>query len=187
MAINVREEDIEDIKERLKQMQTPLNKINYLESALKISGFDFETKRFLWKTLSELYEERKMFERAAKAMSNKAGIEIIYTHKVESHLSAAELYARAGRVEDADEMFTRAGRDANIEQKARIKLTQKNIYMTMARELEKKGKRATAAKFYERVIKMNLEGIEKEEIKTKLILTYKALGMFREAKLIEGL
>jgi len=187
MAVQIREEDIEDIKERLKTMNTTLNKIDYLESALKAPGFNFETKRFLWQTLSELYEERKMFERAAKAMANKAAVEITSRDKIESYLSAAELYSKAGRVEDADEMFVRAGRDVEFEQRQKIILAKKNIYMTMAKDLEKKGKRASAAKFYERLIKMKLEDVEKKEIKEKLTTTYKALGLFRDLKLLEGL
>ena len=55
--------------DKLKEMNTALNKINYLESALKEAGFSFEVKRFLWKELSDLYAERKMFERAARAMA----------------------------------------------------------------------------------------------------------------------
>ena len=128
-----------------------------------------------------------MFERAAKAMANKAGIEVSFRDKIDSYVTAAELYSRVGKVDDADDMFVQAGRDANSEQKMKIKLARKNIYLISARELERKGKKASAAKFYEKLIKMNLENVEKLEIKHKLLLTYNALGMFREAKLLEGL
>jgi len=187
MAIDVREKTIEEIEERLSEMQTSLNKIVYLESALKSSGFTFEIKRFLWLKLSGFYEERRMFDKAAKSMANKAGMEITFRDKIESYLAAAELYAKVGRVDDADEMFIRATRDANIEQKARIKLARKNIYLVSAQRLEKKGKKASAAKFYEKLVKMNLDNEEKNEIKEKLISTYNALGLFREAKLLEGI
>jgi len=120
-------------------------------------------------------------------MANKAGMEITFRDKIESYLAAAELYAKVGRVDDADEMFIRATRDANIEQKARIKLARKNIYLVSAQRLEKKGKKASAAKFYEKLVKMNLDNEEKNEIKEKLISTYNALGLFREAKLLEGI
>ncbi len=187
MVIQVREKTIEEIEDKLAEMNTALNKIIYLESALNISGFDFEIKRTLWKKLSSLYEERKMFERAAKAMSNKAGMEISFREKIDSYVNAAELYSRVGKVDDADEMFIRASRNANVEQKMKVKLARKNIYLISAKELESKGKRASAVKFYEKLIKMNLEDIEKNEIKDKLLSTYKALGLFREMKLLEGL
>ena len=85
MAIQIRERDIEDIEEKLKTMNTALNKINYLESALKDSGFSFEIKRFLLQKISELYEERKMYDRAAKAMSKKAAMEITFRDKMDSY------------------------------------------------------------------------------------------------------
>ncbi len=184
MSIQVREKTIEEIEKKLGEMGTDLNKIDYLESVLKSASFSFEIKRFLCKELSELYEERKMFERAARAMSNKAGMEITFKDKIDSYVTAAELFSRIGKVDDADEMFVRAMRDANSEQKTKVKLARKNIYLISAKELESKGKRASAIKFYEKLIKMNLEDVEKNEIKEKLLRTYKALGLFREARLL---
>ena len=185
MIVNVREKNIEEIKEKLRSINTDLNKIGYMESAVREPGFSFEIKRFLWGNLSELYQRRKMLERAAKAMANKAGVEITIKDKVESYLVAGELYARLGKIEDADEMFTRAGRDASFEIKEKVRLARKNIYRVCAKELEKSGKRAGTIRYYERLIKMDLENIEKEEIKRKLLSTYQSLGMFREAKLLE--
>ena len=186
MGIQVRESTIEEFEEKMAEMNTALNKIGYLESALNVAGLSFEIKRFLWSELARLYEERKMFERAARAMANKAGIEVAFRDKIDSYLTAAELYARIGKVDDADDMFVRASRDANNEQKMRVRLARKNIYLISAHELESKGKKASAVKFYEKLIKMRLEDIEKNEIKEKLISTYNALGMFREARLLEG-
>jgi tetratricopeptide (TPR) repeat protein len=187
MAIQVRERTIEEIQDKLGEMSTALNKIGYLESALNIAGLSFEIKRFLWEELSGLYQERKMFERAARAMANKAGMEVTFRDKIDSYITAAELFARIGKVDDADDMFVRASRDANTEQKSKVRLARKNIYSVSAKELESKGKKASAVKFYEKLIKMNLEDVEKVEIKEKLLATYKALGMFREAKLLAGL
>jgi len=186
MGVQVREKTIEEIKDKLEKMNTSLNKINYLESALK-EGFSFEIKRFLLGALSQLYEERKMFERAARAMASKAGMEVSSKEKVESYLASAEFFAEVGKIDDAEEMFTRAIRTADLGQKARIKLARKNIYLASAKKLESKGKKASAVKFYEKLIKMNLEDIEKNEIKKTLLKTYRALGLFSEAKLLEGI
>ena len=184
MAIQVREGTIEEIEERVGEMNTSLNKINYLESAVRVPGFSFEIKRFLWAELCELYKERKMFERAARAMSNKAGMEVSFREKIESYLSAGELFAKVGKIDDAEEMFVRAGRDANIGEKVKVKLARKNIYLVLARGLDTEGKRGGAVKFYEKLIKMNLDDVERDEIKEKLLGIYKALGMFREARLL---
>ena len=48
MGIQIRESTIEEIEEKLKEMSTPLNKLAYLESALRESGFSFEIKRFIF-------------------------------------------------------------------------------------------------------------------------------------------
>ena len=186
MVIQVRERTIEEIEDKLAGMNTALNKISYLESALKATSFSFEIKRFLWGQLAELYAERKMFERAARAMANKAGVEVMFKDKIDSYITAAEFYSKIGKVDDADDMFLRASRDGNDEQKMAIRLARKNIYSVSASELERKGKKASAVKFYEKLIKMRLENVEKDEIKEKLLTTYKALGMFREARLLEG-
>jgi len=180
----VRERTVEEIVEKLKEMNTALNKIIYLESAVRVPGFNFEIKRFLWGELCELYKERKMFEKAAKAMANRAGIEISFRDKVESYLSAAELFTKVGKIDDAEEMFIRAGREANNVEMAKIKLARKNIYFVLARDLEMSGKRLGAVKFYEKLIKMNLDEMEKSEIREKLLKMYKALGMFREARML---
>jgi tetratricopeptide (TPR) repeat protein len=187
MGIRVKERTVEEIERKLLEMQTSLNKIVYLESALKEAGFTFEIKRFLWGELGRLYGEKKMFEKAAKAMANKAGMEITFRNKIDSYIGAAEFYSRAGKVDDAEEMFIRASREAKVEQKIHINLAKKNIYLVCAQDLEKSGKRASALKFYEKLIKTNLDDIEKNEIKEKLISTHKALGHFREARLLEGI
>jgi len=182
MGMNVKENTLEEIQKKLETIETDLNKIDYLESALKNTSSSFEIKKFIWGELAKLYSERKMFEKAAKAMSNKAGIEASFREKIEDYLYAAELFVKAGKIEDAEEIFIRATRNSNSEDKAKIKLARKNIYLVSARELESGGKRAGAAKFYEKIIKMNLDEIEKSEIKNKLLKSYKALGMFREAR-----
>jgi len=186
MGVFVREKTIDEISEKLLGINTILSKINYLESALKEVGFSFEIKRFLWKELSNLYEERRMYEKAAKVMANKASVEVSIREKIESYISAAELYSRAGKVEDSEHMFVRALREGDLGQKLRIKLARKNVYLICAKELESKGKKASAVKFYEKLLKMDLDVFERDQIKEKLIVTYKALGLFREARLLEG-
>tara|TARA_Y100000310_G_scaffold75804_1_gene72197 strand:+ start:11484 stop:12047 length:564 start_codon:yes stop_codon:yes gene_type:complete len=187
MAINVRETNLEEIQARLKEMNTDLNQVNYLEAALSSGGFSLEIKRYLYGELSKLLEGRKMLERAAKAISNKAGIEPMKKDKIEGYLKAAELYSQIGKVEEADDMFRRATRDTTPSDHARVVLARKNIYMKFAKELESKQKRASAIKFYERLFKMSLDDSEKASVKESLLSLYKALGLFSEAKMIEGL
>ena len=185
MVVRVLEKTIEEMQVKLGTMNTELNKIAYLESALKVHS-GLEIKRFIWASLVELYDERKMYEKAGKAMSAKAGIDITFREKIESYLRAGEMYAKAGRIEDADHMFVRAMRNANASQKQRIRLAMKNIYLTNAKELEQNGKTASSVRFYEKLMELGLDDLEKKEVKVKLVKIYKTLGKFREAELIEG-
>jgi tetratricopeptide (TPR) repeat protein len=175
------------LEKKISEMVTSLNKITYLESAVREVGFNYEIKRFLWKLLGKYYSESGMYEKAARAISQKASAEVSFKDRIESYLEAGELYAKIGKVGDADEMFVRAIRDAPEEKKSSIKLARKNIYLVSAKALENKGKKASAIKFYEKLIKMNLDGVERDEIKKKLLATYNSLGLFREAKLLSGL
>jgi len=184
MAVQVRETNIEEMEAKLATMGTALNKIIYLESALKAVGGSFEIKRFLWRELARLYEERKMFERAARALGNLAGMEPMFRERMDSYVMAAEMFCRIGKISDAEDMFVRAGRDVTGEGKAKVLLARKNVYFGAATELEQKGKRASAVKFYEKLIKMKLDDVERDEILDKLRVSYKALGMFREARLL---
>ncbi len=184
MTIQVREKTIDGMEVKLSSMATALNKISYLESALNVSGGNFEIKRFVWGELARLYEERKMFERAARALGTLASMEPMFRERMDSYVMAAEMYARVGKVGDSEEMFVRAARDVGSEGKAKVMLARKNVYLNAASELERKGKRASAVRFYEKLIKIKLEAVERDEIVEKLKASYKALGMFREARML---
>ncbi|NPE26455.1 hypothetical protein HNV12_00435 [Methanococcoides sp. SA1] len=184
MAVQVREKTIAEIEAKLETMNTSLNKISYLESALSVAGTSFEIKRFVWGELARLYEERKMFERAGRSLANLASMEPMFRERMDSYVMAAELFCRMGKIEDADQMFVSAARDVGDTGKEKVRLARKNVYFKAASDLEGKGKRASAVKFYEKLNKMRLDAVEKEKVVGKLRESYKALGMFREAKLL---
>ena len=187
MDISIKDRSIKEIDEQLTNMNTDLNKIYFLETLLKNPRPSLDYKRYILEKISELNEGRKMYERAAKYMLQKATIEIASKEKMESYLKAAELYAMAGKLEDSEQMFLRAKRECKPEEQGRIELAKKNIFLTFAQDLENKGKKASASKFYEHLVKMKLEPAQKQIIKEKLIRTNKALGLFRDIKAIEGL
>ncbi len=184
---NVKDHTIEKIKSKLIEMNTDLNKISYLENVIKEKNFTLEVKRFILGYLSKLYENRKMYRKAAKAIINKATIEISMKDKIESFLSAAELYAKLGDVDEAEHMFNMASRNVDDIQKARIDLAKKNIYSVFAEELDRQGKKSSAIKFYEKLIRMSLDPLERSDIKGKLKSRYQSLGLFREINYLEGL
>ena len=178
---------IDTIEGKLKSMNTDLNQLSYLEITLKEPGLSFEIKRFLLGKTANLYEQRKMYEKGARALSNKGTMEITLKERIETYLKSAELYAKCGKVEDAESIFIRASREAGEIDRKKIKLARKNIYTQFAGELEKVGKKATALKFYEKLLKTRLDPLELKLIKEKAIETYRSLGMFHEAKLLENI
>jgi tetratricopeptide (TPR) repeat protein len=187
MRSRVQEKTKEEIERRLSTMLTDLSKVEYLESAIK-EDFSPDVKRFLWKTIADIYEVRGMFEKSAKAFFNKAGLDVVLREKFEDYVKAGELYARAGKPDMAEEMFVVAMRDANAEQRTKIRLAIKNIFMVCAENFERIKRRITALQLYEHLIKLpNLEEIEKQKVKQKLISIYNSLGKFREGKMAEGL
>src|SRR5690606_30503368 len=100
--------------------------------------------------------------------------------KIDSYVSAAERYARAGKGDEADHTFLVAGRESPEGALNQIKLARKNVFFSFAEQLEKQGKRAGAVKFYEKLAKTKLEEGEKARVKEKLKALYHSLGMFRE-------
>jgi len=187
MEISIKDKNAKEIDDQLSEINTDLNKIYFLEGLLKNPKPSLEYKRYILEKISELNEGRKVYERAARYMLQKATIEITSKDKMESYLKAAELYATAGKIEDSEQMFFRAKRECRPEEQGRIELAKKNIFISFAEELERKGKKASASKFYEHLLKIRLEEPEKQMIKEKLISIYKALGLFREIKSIENL
>jgi|APSaa5957512622_1039677.scaffolds.fasta_scaffold76975_2 hypothetical protein len=182
--MQVKEQNLEEIKVKLVGIQTDLSKINYIESAL-LGNFDSETKRYLWVLVSELYESRKMYEKAGRAMSAKANAEVIFRETIDSYLKAGELFAKAGNVSESELMFIRAMRIGNDEQKLKIKFAMKNIFLINA-EVFARSRRNVAVVFYERLMELKLEADEKQQIKQKLMAIYQSLGRFKDVKLLEG-
>ncbi|MFZ5955577.1 MAG: hypothetical protein ACOYT4_04055 [Nanoarchaeota archaeon] len=187
MVVRIQEKSVAEIDKKIREMTTSLNKIAYLESAIKFN-FSFDIKRFIWEKLSTLYEEKKLYDKAAKAMVGKALIDISFRDKMESYLKAGEFFAKAGKIEDSEHIFTKAIREAQTqEEKLKIKLAMKNIFLTIAKELEKSSKKVNASYFYKKILEMPITESEKQQIKEKLRIIYKSLGKFREAELLEGI
>lgn len=184
--MRVIETNLEQVKDKLSTIRTNLTKAEYLESVFK-KDISIDVKRFSLETLSEIYTEDRMYLKAAKALSNKARFDLTFKEKINSYVRAAELFSRAGSIEDAEEMFGRAAREANEVQKLDIVRNRKEIYFNSVSQLEKEGKRASVLKFYEHLLKMRLSPEEKTAVKEKLINTYKLLGRFKDAEILSNM
>ncbi len=183
--VQVKEHLFQDVKSKYETLNTDLTKMEYLESVLKMSDVNMDVKKFSLGMLAELYGKRMMYDKAAKAMFGKAGYEITFKDKVETYLKAAEYYAKASNVLGAEDMFSRASREANSEQQSKIQLARKNIYLAITNDLEKRGRMSNATKFYEHLLTLKIDDLEKSLIKKKLVDYYKRMGKFNEARVVE--
>ena len=184
--VQVKERLFQDVKAKYETLSTDLTKMEYLESVLKTSDVNMDVKKFALTMLAELYEKRMMFDKAAKAMFGRAGYDITFREKIETYLKAAEYYAKAGNILGAEDMFSRASREGTQEQKAKVMLAKKNIYLSIAGDLEKRGRMSNGTKLYEHLLTIKLDDLEKSMIKKKLSEYYKRMGRFNEMRMVES-
>lgn len=184
--IRIGEHNFQEVKARFDSLSTDLMKMEYLESVLKVNEFGMDIRKFVFFNLGDLYAKRLMYEKAAKAYFGKAGFDSTYREKIDSLMKAGENYARSGNLMGAEDMFARAMREANAEQKKAIEVGKIQIFVKIAEELEKKARMSNAVKFYEELLKMKVSDSDKAKIKAKLIDYYKRMGKFVDAKLVES-
>lgn len=178
--VQVKERSLQEIKSKYESLATDLTKMEYLESVLKTPDIGTEIKKYSLGILSELYAKKLMFDKSANALFRKAGYETTYREKIDTYIKAGEAYARSGNIVGAEDMFTRASREANAEQQNKIILIKKNTYFRIASELESKSRMSYASKFYEHLLTLKLDEQEKTLAKNKLTEYYKKIGKFNE-------
>lgn len=184
--MKVQERSRQEIESKLKTMGDYV-KIDYLNRALG-SGLDFETKKFVQMTLSQLYESRAMYLEAGKLMKNAAEINTTFKNKIGDFMKSVELYIRGGNYQEADLVFAQTLALATDREKPELKNTLKNYYLGHARAYAQADKRNQAKKAYERVLSMELAPSEKREIQLQLMALYEKLGLIRDFyRLKEGM
>lgn len=185
MVMRILERTKEEFINKLKTMNTPLIKINYIEDALK-GTIDIAARAYLGDLLTELYIEMKMYDKAAKAISNKASVATTFKEKMELYTRAGELMARGQRMEDSEAIYARAMREATEPQQAQIKKMMKAAWAKVADEMWNGGRKSGAMKFYEKIIKMPLDADEKALVKERLMEIYRNMGRYSEMKILQG-
>ncbi len=154
-------------------------KIDYLTRCLRENP-DFDTRKFILTNLSRLYEIKGMYAEAARNMLAGADINTTYDAKISDFMKSAELFTKANAFADADVAVGKAIASANTKQKAQIKAQQKALYLEQAKALLQKDKRSHALQAYERVVQMELNPVEKENVNKTLVDLYEKLGKVRE-------
>jgi len=154
-------------------------KISYLSGCLK-KTLDFDARKFVLITLTKLYEERKMFSEAGKMMSFAADINTTFNGKITDFIKSTELFIKGGSYDDADLSFKKALAAATTSQRNEIKGRVKEMYRMQAKDHLSKDKRKNALEVYEKMLTLDLNPVEMEEVKAKLVVLYESLGKVRE-------
>jgi len=160
-------------------------KIDYLNKYLNLTP-PIEMRKFAYLKLAEIYENRRMFDDAAKSYRIAGMNSIIFREKIKYFVLEAKTYIKKLNFAGADKAIKRALSEATLEQRKEIVEEIKSFYREIAGELEKNLKRNQASQIYEKLLKLNISDEEKEEIKEKLKALYEKLGKVREIKFLES-
>lgn len=159
-------------------------KIDYLTRYLKDMP-PHNMKKFAYLKLAEIYEEKKMFMDAAKMYKNLAVNSLTFKDKIDYYILETKSLILAGNFDDADKALRKALNEGNSRDKIEIYKVIKEFYKGEALKLEDSRKINHAAKIYEKLLRMNLEEDEKEEVREKLIELYEKLGKRKEIEFLK--
>lgn len=154
-------------------------KMDYLQSLLK-KNIDFDTRKFVMKTLSGIYEQRGMFNDAAKLINGSAEINTTYQGKIEDYSRAMELYVKGGSYDESDVAFTKALACCNTAQKNTLRAKRKSLFQGQVKMNLDRDKRTQAMKACEKFLSLDLTPSEREEAQKTLTNLYEKLGRIRE-------
>ena len=149
--------------------------MSYLQRALK-SRLNFETKKFVLLRLGGIYESKKMFIEAAKMIKAAAEINTTFKDKNRDFMRAVELYIKGGNFIEADRIFAQSLTLGNSKEKQEMKDNFKNFYLAQARNYERLDKRNQAKITYEKLLTLELDIGERNNIQKKLLDLYEKLG-----------
>lgn len=135
-------------------------------------------KKFALMKLIEIYENKKMFNDAARMYEQLAINALTFTERIEHFIKEAEYYIKSGYLEKADSAMRRAMEMSTIVKKAEIYRQMKDFYIKQAEICEREAKRNNAAKIYEKLLIMRISEGERDKIKQKLLSLYESLGKF---------
>lgn len=153
--------------------------MSYLQRALN-SNLDFDTRKFVMLRLSGIFEARKMYRDAAKLIKNAGEINTTFKDKIRDFMKAVDLYIKSGDFSEADRVFAQSLSLGNTQEKFEMKMQFKNFYLNQAKYFLNLDKRTHAKKTYEKILTLDLDMGERNEINRTLMGLYKRLGNLRE-------
>lgn len=176
----IKERNRREIEAKLKGLGSFV-KIDYLTRCLKQPALDFDTKRYVFLNLAQLYSEKKMFFEAGKMLQNAAPINTTIMEKMNDYAHAAEMFIKSGNFNMADVAFEKSISSCETEQQ-RTTVRDKKIdyYKKHAESCFSNDKRQNAMLAFEKLLSLNLAESEKKDAQIKLLGLYEKLGKIRE-------
>jgi len=159
--------------------------IDYLTRFVKLMP-PTDMKRFALSKLAEIYDRKEMYRDAAQAYESISIFSTTFSEKINYLVLEAKELAKGAHFDDADRAIRRAFTDTNATQKASVLAELKTFYRQQGDFFARTNKTSKAALFYERLLRMDLNSAEKEEVKTILIKIYEKLGKMNEVRLLRG-
>ena len=172
-----------EIEEKISTMGDYV-RIDYLSRCLD-NGLDLDTRKFVLLRLAGIYEARRMFNEAGKLLRAAATINTTIRAQIQDFLKSGDLYVKGGGFDEADLSFNKALALANTREKLEVKKFTKESYKTQARAYLNVDKRSNAVRTYEKLLRLDLDTGEKEEVKKMLLELYSKLGKIREFYALE--
>ncbi len=165
--------------EAVLQGQGEYVQMSYLQRALK-SPLDFETKKYALIRLAKIYEKKGMYLEAARSVKAAADINTTFKGQITDYMKVVDLYVKSGDYIEADRVFAQALALGNEREKMQMKTNLKDFYMVQAKIFLQKDKRNQAKKIFEKILTLDLEPGERNQVQNHLLEIYDKLGNIRE-------
>ncbi len=154
-------------------------KMSYLQRAAK-SQLDFDTRRFVLLELTRTYEQKSMFLDAAKTMRAAAEITTTFREKIGQFMKAVEYNIRGNSFAEAERIFAQAIALGNDREKWEMKQLYKQFHFAQAQVYLKNDRRNNAKDIYQKMLSLDLNPDEKNQVQNTLLDLYYKLGNVRE-------
>jgi len=176
---------ISEIEAKLKAMGDYV-KIDYLNRILK-DQTSSDVKKFIFVKLADLYFDKGMYSEAGKKWIFVGDMTLKQSEKNSFYMRAAQSFIKASAYIDSEEALKKAFQgELAVKDINAMKSAYKEMFKRQAEEYEKIGKRNKAVELYERLLKLEINDVEKDEIKKKLLALYGSLGKIREFRSLGG-
>ncbi len=178
-GMRIRETNKKEIVEKLATLGDYV-RMEYLSHCLK-QALDYDTKKFVLVTLSQLYESRGMLLEAGKMMRAAADINTTPAGKISDYIRSIELLIKSRHFLEVDASMNRALANASERQRKDIRRGVIALYLLYARDCLKKDRRKHAIEAYERVLTFNdLDAQQRQDIHHQLLSLYERLGKMND-------